>query len=174
MKKIREDLLWEAAEGRLSGPEKAELEQWLAADPRNKRRFEEVRALSGALASMETEMPSMRFTANVMEAWDQELAWQAAPLQTHTDKRIVYGIAAVLAGMLVLTCSLLFPALIPAGDSISPGGSFHDTWIPQVSGSLEKIMAGSGQYFIGFSLLLLMVLVERYFHYRHYIRSTAK
>lgn len=170
MKKIREDQLWDYAEGRLQGAEKSAIEQWLAVDPRNRQQLEEINMLSSGLQSMETEMPPMRFTARVMEAWDRELALQASPLQTHTDKRIVYAIATLLGGALLLTFGLLF-AFSGGNTSVlrpdfSPGGN-----ISGIAHTLGDMFAGFGHYFIGIILLLLMVLVERYLHYRHYIRS---
>ncbi|QEC51814.1 hypothetical protein EDD80_102379 [Anseongella ginsenosidimutans] len=172
MKKTREDQLWDYAEGRLSGPEKAELEQWLEADPRNRKQLEELSVLSHALSSMEPEVPSMRFTARVMEAWDQELAFRASPLQTRTDKRIVYGVAAFLGGALLFTLGLLF--VFSGGSALFSGGSgspVEERWLSGISSSLGSLFEGLGHYFIGLIALLLMLLVERYVHYRQYIRS---
>ena len=170
MKKIREDQLWDYAEGRLQGAEKSAIEQWLAADPRNRQQLEEINMLSSGLQSMETEMPSMRFTARVMEAWGRELALKASPLQTHTDKRIVYAVAALLAGTLLLTFGLLFSFPGASTSVFRPDFSLQGS-ISGVAHTLGSIFAGFGHYFIGIIMLLLMVLVERYLHYRHFIRS---
>ena len=171
MKKIREDQLWDYAEGRLSGPEKTDLDQWLAADPRNRQQLEEVRMLSSGLLSMEAEEPSMRFTARVMEAWDREMAFKTTPLQTHTDKRIVYGIAGLLAATLLFSLGLLFS--LSDGSALFLGGNLRadGSFFSGLSQTLGSLFAGLSYYFIVLIMLLSMVLAERYLHYRQYIRN---
>lgn len=171
MKKPDKDQLWDYVEGGLSGPEKADVEKWLAADAGNRQQLEDIRSLSEALRSMETDVPSMRFTVGVMEAWDRELALKSSPLHTRTDKRIVYGIAALLAGTLLFAFGLLitssggnFP--LPAQLS-SPGTD----WSGNIGDTLGRLFAGTTRYFVGLIIILLMVLLERCIHYRQHMRG---
>lgn len=166
MNQIREDHLWDYAEGRLPEAEKAAVEQWLAADPVHRRQLEEVRKLSGCLGSMEADMPSMRFTAGIMEIWDSELAIRATPLKTHTDKRIVLGVAALLALALAGVSGLLF-SLLSAGNMDLPAEK-----ITGASRLLGNIFSGLDYYFAGLIVILTLALAERYLHYRNYIRSS--
>lgn len=165
--KNREEQLWEYVEGRLPGPEQAALEQWLDADPRNRRQLEEIQVLSDSLRSLDTDAPSFRFTANVMEAWDAELAARALPLRTRTDKRIVFAIGALLAGALVLVFGLFL--LLPK-DAVN-GRFIPDSELTSIGNGLSHLFSGFGKYAIGLIMLLCMVLTERYLHYRHSLRN---
>ena len=166
MKRTREEQLWDYVEGRLPAPERALIEVWLAADPGNRQRLEGIRKLSGSLGSMEAEMPSMRFTASLMEAWDQELAVRALPLTTRTDKRVVWAIAALLGITLAGFSGFLFSLLSSAGAALP------DRQVRAASHALESIFSGAGPYFAGPVIILLLALGERYLHYRTYIRNT--
>ena len=163
----REEQLWDYLEGRLTGNEKTALEKWLAAAPGNRRQLEEITVLNDALHSMEADAPSLRFAARVMEAWEPELALRTAPLETRTDKRIVYAIGTLLAGALLLTLGLFL---------FLPGGGSEGRLVPEseligIGDALSKFLAGFGKYAVGLITLLSMILVERYLHYRHYLRT---
>lgn len=164
--KITEELLWAYVEGSLPEKQCGRLESALEQDEQARQRLKEIRLLSSALQDMETEAPSMRFAANVMEAWDQELetlsASLKAPLQTHTDKRIVWGIAAVLLVCLALLFGMLLAA-VPAGTF-----RYEQQIVHAVSGFfLNKQLAW---YFLGLTTILLLVLAERFLHYRQFVK----
>lgn len=165
MKEITEDQLWDYAEGRLPAPEKAAVEQWLAGDPGRRRQLEEIRLMSLALGGGEAEQPSLHFTARVMEAWDAEQALRTAPLKTHTDKRIVYAVG----GLLVLTLAFFLGTFFTSSHSafLRP-----EVQVGRITPLLETVLRpGLMQYFAGAVALLLLLLGERYLHYRQYIRN---
>lgn len=165
MKEITEDQLWDYAEGRLPAPEKPAVEQWLAGDPGRRRQLEDIRLISGALSGGEAEQPSLRFAARVMEAWDTEQALRTAPLKTHTDKRVVYAVG----GLLVLTLAFFLGTLFT---SSHPGLLRPEEQVNRITRMLETIFRPAlAQYFTGAVALLLLLMGERYMHYRRFIRN---
>ncbi|MCO4292989.1 hypothetical protein NF867_08955 [Solitalea sp. MAHUQ-68] len=105
MNRITEEKLWDLADGLISEPEAGELIRSISLDPKLKQKFEEIKAIKISLASMELEVPSSSFTANVMAKWRAEIAPQQSALKTLVNRKIIYGVAAIF---IVSIIGLLF------------------------------------------------------------------
>ena len=94
-----EERLWSYIDGVCGGEEKSAIEQLLQSNLEWQRKHRELLEIHELLQSGELEEPSMRFTRNVME----EIAkYKIAPAtKTYINKRIIYGIGAFFATMIV-------------------------------------------------------------------------
>lgn len=109
MNHITEEQLWDLADGLIAEPLASELVQIIAQTPVLKQKYDEIKAINSSLASMQLEAPSANFTANVMAQFRAELERPA--LRTFVNRKIIYGIAAVFALIIV---SLLFFTILNA------------------------------------------------------------
>jgi hypothetical protein len=85
-----EQRLWDYIDGISASPERSAVEELLAANAAWKNKYAELLEMSKLLKASELEMPSLRFTRNVME----EIAkLHIAPAtKTYINKRIIWGI----------------------------------------------------------------------------------
>jgi hypothetical protein len=99
MKQNPEERLWDYIDGLSSPQEKTVIEQLLESDAEWKAKYHELLEVQQLLQASELEVPSMRFTRNVME----EIAkLHIAPAtKTYINKRIIWGIGAFFITMIV-------------------------------------------------------------------------
>ena len=94
-----EHRIWEFIDGHCSPSEKATIVQYLTDNPIWKRRFDELVSVHELLKKEELEMPSMRFTKNVMEEISR---YQVAPAtKSYINKNVVRGIGSFFLIMIV-------------------------------------------------------------------------
>lgn len=85
-----EERLWDYIDGAASAEERTLVEQLLQTNQEWKQKYRELLEVSDLLRASETEMPSLRFTKNVME----EIAkLHIAPAtKSYINKKIIFGI----------------------------------------------------------------------------------
>jgi hypothetical protein len=94
-----EKLIWEYIDGHCSPAEKESIAQRLAEDPIWRNKYTELISIHEWLQKEELEMPSLRFTKNVMEEIAQ---YQVAPAtKNYINKNVIRGIAAFFLVMIV-------------------------------------------------------------------------
>ncbi len=98
-----EERLWDYIDGTASAQEVTVIGQLLQSDSEWKQKYAELLEVSSLLRASETDMPSLRFTRNVME----EIAkLHIAPAtKTYINKKIIFGIGfffiSLIAGFLI-------------------------------------------------------------------------
>jgi hypothetical protein len=94
-----EKLIWEYIDGHCSPAEKESIAQRLAEDSVWRNKYTELMSIHEWLRKEELEMPSLRFTRNVMEEIAQ---YQVAPAtKNYINKNVIRGIAAFFLVMIV-------------------------------------------------------------------------
>ena len=108
-----EKRIWEYIDGICSSAEKAVIKQKLEDDPLWRVKYAELIGIQDLLRQEELEMPSLRFTKNVME----EIAkYQVAPAtKNYINKNVIRGIAAFFLTMIAGLC-YLFPGTDTLGN----------------------------------------------------------
>ncbi len=82
--------LWEYIDGLSNPEEKTAIEKLIEANLEWRRKYKELLEVHQLMTSSELEMPSMRFTRNVM---DEIARYQVAPAtKSYINKRIIWGI----------------------------------------------------------------------------------
>lgn len=98
-----EQRLWDYIDGSSSVAEKQVIEQLLEADAEWKAKYKELLEVNALLQSTELEVPSLRFTKNVMEEIGKLHVAPAA--KSYINKKIIWGIGfffiAMLLGILI-------------------------------------------------------------------------
>ena len=98
-----EERLWNYIDGTCNAEEKSAIEKLIESNIEWQKKYRELLQLNELMYSSELEVPSMRFTKNVME----EIAkYQVAPAaKNYIDKRIIWGIGTffltMIAGILI-------------------------------------------------------------------------
>ena len=94
-----EERLWSFIDGTVSANEKTVIEQLLQNDAAWKVKYNELLQITQLLQSSDLEMPSMRFSKNVME---QISKIHIAPAtKSYINKKIIWGIAFFFIAMIV-------------------------------------------------------------------------
>ena len=153
-----EQRIWEYIDGHCNPAEKVLITKLLAEDPVWQSKYTELSGIEELLQKEELEIPSLRFSKNVMEKITQ---YQVAPATRHyINKNVIRGITAFF---LVMILGLFIYFL----------GQIH--WISNSSNRLlpvsldaNKLNWGkllNGSYiniFIGISAILGLILVDKY------------
>jgi hypothetical protein len=155
-----EKLIWEYIDGHCSPDQKAVIAQHLSGDPVWQHKYAELNAIHELLRKEELEMPSLRFTKNVMEEIAQ---YQVAPAtKNYINKNVIRGIAAFFLIMI----GGLFIYFI---GQIHWNGSSTNHLIPAYSLDANKLNWSkmlNNEYvdiFIGINVILGLILVDKYF-----------
>jgi hypothetical protein len=94
-----EERLWSYIDGHSTAEERSVIERLLETDAAWKAQYQELLTIQQALHGSELEMPSMRFTQNVM---DQIGKLHIAPAtRSYLNKRLIWGIGTFFILMLV-------------------------------------------------------------------------
>ncbi len=154
-----EKLIWEYIDGHCSPDQKAVIAQHLSDDPVWQRKYAELVAIHELLRKEELEMPSLRFTKNVMEEIAQ---YQVAPAtKNYINKNVIRGIAAFFLIMI----GGLFIYFI---GQIHWNGSSTSNIIPAYSLDANRLNWSkilNNTYvniFIGINVILGLILVDKY------------
>jgi hypothetical protein len=159
MEQEMENQIWEFIDGRCNEAEKAFVLQQLAVNAAWKNKYEELISVHEMLRKEELEMPSMRFTRNVMEEIAQ---YQVAPAtKNYINKNVIRSI---FAFFLIMIIGLLIYFI----GQIHWSGQSTGTLVPAYSLDANKLNWGkmvNNSYvniFIGISAILGLILVDKY------------
>jgi hypothetical protein len=154
-----EKIIWEYIDGHCSPAEKALIMQRLVEDPIWQGKYNELLGVHELLQKEELEMPSLRFTKNVMEEIAQ---FHVAPAtKNYINKNVIRGIAAFFLVMI----TGLFIYFI---GQIHWDNSSTNHLIPQYTldtGKLNWSKMLNNTYvniFIGINVILGLILVDKY------------
>jgi len=95
-----EEQLWSYIDGNLPNEEMTLIDQLIQENAEWKAKYKELLSLQDLLTAAETDMPSMRFTMNVMDQIRREQISPAA--KSYLNKKIIGGIAGFV-GLMLLT-----------------------------------------------------------------------
>lgn len=137
-----EERLWAYIDGQASADERSVIERLLQSDAEWKARYGELLLINDALKESEVELPSMRFTQNVMEKIGQ---LQIAPAaKSYLNKRLIWGIGGFFIVMLLTmviygigqvqvdwnpASNTSKPDFLDKLEKVSIGNFFNNTWI---------------------------------------------
>ena len=154
-----EKLIWEYIDGHLSPDEKEQVTRHLTEDPEWQIKYNELKSIHALLQQEELEMPSMRFTKNVMEKIAQ---FQVAPAtKNYINKNVIRGITAffliMIGGLFIYfvgqlhwvdnpTGSLL-PAYYQDANKLNWGKLLNNTYV---------------NIFIGINVILGLILIDKF------------
>ena len=154
-----EKLIWEYIDGYCSPAEKERITQRLTEDPIWHNKYTELMRIHEWLQKEELEMPSLRFTKNVME----EIAhFQVAPAtKNYINKNVIRGIAAFFLVMIVglfiyfvgqihwnsASTGNLIPAYSVDANKLNWGKMLNNTYV---------------NIFVGINIVLGLILLDKY------------
>jgi hypothetical protein len=154
-----EERLWNFIDGTCPAAEQALIRELIAGDPEWRQRYRELLEIDQALHGQELEMPSLRFSKNVME---NIARYQVAPATgTYINKNVIRGIAAFFLLMIAGLLLYLFGQI-----RWTPTSS--DTLLPQYNlnaGRLDWSKAlnnSSLTIFILVNVVLGFILLDKY------------
>jgi hypothetical protein len=159
MNQEMEKLIWEYIDGQLSSAEKENIARHLAEDPEWQIKYNELKTIHALLQHEDLEMPSLRFTKNVMEEIAQ---YQVAPAtKNYINKNVIRGITAffliMIGGLFIYFIGQLHWAGNPSG-SLLPAYNFDASklnWGRLLNNTYVNI-------FIGINVILALILVDKY------------
>jgi hypothetical protein len=154
-----EKLIWEYIDGHCTPVEKELITRHLSEDPAWQVRYNELMSFHELLQKEELDMPSLRFTKNVME----EIAkYHVAPAtKNYINKNVIRGITAFF---LVMIGGLFIYFL----GQIHWAGNSSETLLPAYNLDASKLNWGkvlNSTYvniFIGINVILGLILVDKY------------
>jgi hypothetical protein len=154
-----EKLIWEYIDGFCSPAEKADVTRRLAEEPEWQIKYNELMSIHALLQKEELDMPSLRFTKNVMEEIAQ---FHVAPAtKNYINKNIIRGITAffliMIGGLLIYfigqlhwttnSSGTLFPAYNLDAGKLNWGRLLNNTYV---------------NIFIGINVILGLILLDKY------------
>jgi len=159
MNQDMEQKIWEYIDGHCTPVEKAAIIQQLADNPVWKSKYEELKRVHDLLGAEELEMPSLRFTKNVMEEISR---YQVAPAtKTYINKNVIRGIGSFF---LVMITGLFIYILA----QIHWTSTSSSNLIPNFSVDANKLNWGkmlNNTYvniFVGINIILGLILLDKY------------
>ena len=154
-----EKLIWEYIDGQISPAEQIKVSRHIAEDPEWQIRYKELKAIQLLLQNEELEMPSLRFTKNVMEEIAQ---YQVAPAtKNYINKNIIRGITAffliMIGGLFIFFIGQLHWVDNPTGSMLP---SYYEdankvNWGKLLNNTYVNI-------FIGINVILGLILIDKF------------
>jgi len=158
-----EKLIWEFIDGHVSSAEREKISRHLAEDLDWQIRYNELKSIHALLQQEELEMPSMRFTKNVMEKIAQ---FHVAPAtKNYINKNLIRGIMAffliMIGGLFIYFIGQMHWVDNPTG-SLLPS-YYHDAnklnWGKLLNNTYVNI-------FIGINVILGLILIDKFMQYK--------
>jgi hypothetical protein len=159
MNQEMEKLIWEYIDGHISSSEQERIIGLLAKDPEWQLKYKELKAIHMLLQKEELEMPSLRFTKNVME----EIAhFQVAPAtKNYINKNVIRGITAffliMIGGLFIYFIGQLHWVDNPTGSMLP--AYYQDAnkmnWGKLLNNTYVNI-------FIGINVILGLILIDKF------------
>ena len=154
-----EKLIWEFIDGHLSPSEREKINRHLAEDLDWQTKYSELKSIHLLLQKEELEMPSLRFTKNVMEEIAQ---FQVAPAtKNYINKNVIRGITAfflfMIGGLFIYFIGQLHWVNNPTG-SLLPAYNLDASklnWGRLLNNTYVNI-------FIGVNVILGLILIDKY------------
>jgi hypothetical protein len=151
--------IWEFIDGHCSPAEKAAIAGKLAENPIWKNRFNELMSVHEMLQQEELDMPSMRFTKNVMEEISR---YQVAPAtKNYINKNVIRGITSfflvMIVGLVIYFIGQIHWSSSSTGNLV-PAFSLDANklnWSKMLNNTYVNI-------FIGINTILGLILVDKY------------
>ena len=149
-----QELLWKYAEGQCTPSELAQIEKQLADDPALRKELDQMLEVQSVLVSMEPDVPSMRFTQNVLDAlpaiYPSEIT---EPLVGAIWKKLFW----VALGALAAAIFFLPRTSQPTNDLLAP---YLEPIASGISNVLGQVPSVTLQYFVLtlLSIALLAIL----------------
>jgi hypothetical protein len=170
MDKEMEKLIWEYIDGQCGPSGKAIISRHIAEDPIWHRKYIELMSIHEMLQKEDLEMPSMRFTKNIME----EIAhFHVAPAtKNYINKNVIRGF---MAFFLVMIGGLFIYFIGQIHWSSTSTGNL----IPAYSLNANKVNWGlllNNTYvniFIGINIILGLILVDKYLQGKRNVSHTG-
>ncbi len=157
-----EQRIWEFIDGLCSEVEKANIKQLLVDSPVWRNKYNELLSVHEMLQKQELDMPSLRFTKNVMEEIAQ---YHVAPAtKNYINKNVIRGITAffliMIAGLFIYFIGQIHWAS-SSSDSLLPASldANNLNWSKLLNNSYINI-------FLGISAMLGLILVDKYLQAR--------
>jgi anti-sigma factor RsiW len=100
-----EDRLWDFIDGRTTPAERAAVEALIENDPAWAKAYRAFAEVNVWLGEADLEVPSLRFTKNIMEAVEKKAI--ARPTSTYISKRLLRGVALFFGGMILAATGLV-------------------------------------------------------------------
>jgi hypothetical protein len=154
-----EQRIWEYIDGHCSPAEKALISKNLAENPAWQSKYTELMGIHVLLQSEEPDMPSLRFTKNVMEEISR---YQVAPAtRNYINKNVIRGITAFFLVMII-------GLLIYFVGQIRWSGNSSDSLLPKYNLDAGKLNWGkllNNTYlniFIGINVILGLILADKF------------
>ena len=153
-----EKLIWEYIDGHLSPAEKEKIMRHLAEDLEWQIKYNELKSIHVLLQKEELEMPSLRFTKNVMEEIAQ---YHVAPAtKNYINKNVIRGITAffliMIGGLFIYFTGQLHWVDNPTG-SLLPAYNLDASklnWGKLLNNTYVNI-------FIGINVILGLILIDK-------------
>jgi len=166
-----EQRIWEFIDGHCTEAEKAVVSRQLDENPVWRNAYEELKSIQELLRQEELEMPSLRFTKNVMEEISR---YQVAPAtKNYINKNVIRGI---FSFFLVMIAGLLIYFLGQIHWTSSSTGNL----IPAFNIDANKLSWGkllNNAYvnvFIGINTILSLILLDKYMQGRKKLDHTGQ
>jgi hypothetical protein len=155
--------LWDFIDGRSTEEEQNEISQLLIHNRYWQSKYNELMIFHRLLEQDKPDMPSMRFTKNVLEEINQ---YHVSPAtNTYINKRVIRGITTFFLTMLGGLLIYLFGQIHWVSNDGDTYHSGHKFELNQIDWS--KILNGSSlNIFIGINIILGLILIDRYFEGR--------
>jgi hypothetical protein len=153
-----EKLIWEYIDGHVSPVEREKITRHLAEDPDWQIKYNELKSIHVLLQREELEMPSLRFTKNVMEEIAQ---YHVAPAtKNYINKNVIRGITAffliMIGGLFIYFIGQLHWVDNPTG-SLLPAYNLDASklnWGKLLNNTYVNI-------FIGINVILGLILIDK-------------
>jgi hypothetical protein len=154
-----EKRIWDYIDGHCSPAEKVIIMQQIVDDPAWNKKYSELTSFHEMLQKEELDVPSLRFTKNVMEEIAQ---YHVAPAtKSYINKNVIRGIAGFFLAMIVGLCIYFVGQIQWSGNST-------DSLIPVYSADVSKLnwtKVLNNTYvniFVGINVILGLILVDKY------------
>ena len=153
-----EKLIWEYIDGHVSPVEKERITRRLAEDLDWQIKYKELKSIHVLLQKEELEMPSLRFTKNVMEEIAQ---FQVAPAtKNYINKNVIRGITAffliMIGGLFIYFIGQLHWVDNPTGSLLPANLDANKlNWGKLLNNAYVNI-------FIGINVILGLILIDKF------------
>jgi hypothetical protein len=162
-----EKLLWEFIDGHSSDTEKTIIARHLADNPAWRDKYDELMLIHKMLHQEELEMPSLRFTKNVMEQISQPQVSTAA--KTYINKQVIRGI---FAFFLIMIGGLFIYIIGQTHWNSQPTGNLLPAFSENVNDlKWTKLLTGTYvNIFIGITAMLGLIVMDKYLQTKKNLR----
>ena len=170
---MKEDILWDYADGLLSPAERLEVDALLRSDPALQAQLQEVLAFRAQLHATPLEKPRAGFADGVMAAWaaEQMQAYQPPPNRDW----MVFSVAAAF-GLFIVSALVSVIASIPWPKSVRlPAVELPKWQLPEWNFDGLQVDAQLLQLLLPALLVLLtLMVVDKYLRHRRFLENLGK